>query len=79
MKYYAKLIKSPIRSILDKNKEEILYSNIKFKALLVIYKEVIQLKNIRGYYSKVIINTNFPTIRAVYMVVSDKTLNLFTS
>ena len=64
---------------MDKNKEEILYSNTKFKALLVIYKEVIQLKNVGGYYSKVIIDTNFPTIRAVYIVVSDKTLYLFTS
>jgi len=41
VKFYAKLIKSPIRSILDKNKEEILCGNIKFKALLAIYKEVI--------------------------------------
>ena len=40
-KFYIKSIKSPIRSILDNNKEEILYSNTKFKALLVIYKEVI--------------------------------------
>ena len=72
-------IKSLIRSILDKNKKEILYNNIKFKVLLVIYKEVIQLKNIRGYYSKVIINTNFPTIKAVYIVISNKTFYLFTS
>ena len=79
MKFYVKLIKSPIRSILDKNKEDILYGNIKFKALLVIYKEVIRLKNVRGYYSKVIISTNFLTIRVVYMAVSDKTLYLFTS
>ena len=79
MKFYVKLIKSPIRSILDKNKEDILCGNIKFKVLLVIYKEVIRLKNIRGYYSKVIISTNFLTIRAVYIVVSGKTLYLFTS
>ena len=78
-KCHIKLIKSPIGSILDKNKKEILYSNAKFKALLVIYKEVIQLKNIGGYYSKVIINTNFSTIGAVYMAVSNKILNLFTS
>ena len=64
---------------MDKNKKEILYNNAKFKALLVIYKEVIQLKNIRGYYSKVIISTDFPTIGAVYIVVSNKTLNFFTS
>jgi len=64
---------------LDKNKKEILYGNTKFKALLAICKEVIQLKNIRGYYSKVVIGTNFPTIRAVYIVVSNKTLYLFTS
>ena len=64
---------------MDKNKEEILYSNIKFKVLLVIYKEVIQLKNVGGYYSKVIIGTDFPTIGAVYMAVSDKTFYLFTS
>ena len=79
MKFHVKLIKSPIRSILDKNKEEILRGNIKFKALLAIYKEVIRLKNVRGYYSKVIIGTNFLTIRAVYIAVSNKTLYLFTS
>ena len=79
VKYYAKSIKSFIKSILDKNKKEILYSNIKFKALLVIYKEVIQLKNVGGYYSKVIISTDFLTIRAVYMAVSDKILYFFTS
>ena len=79
MRYYIKLIKSSIRSILDKNKKEIFYSNIKFKVLLVIYKEVIQLKNVGGYYSKVIISTNFPTIRAVYMAVNNKILYLFTS
>ena len=62
---------------MDENKEEILYSNAKFEALLVIYKEVIQLKNIRGYYSKVIISTNFLTIRAVYIVISNKTLYFF--
>jgi hypothetical protein len=73
----VKLIKYPIKSILDENKKEILYGNVKFKALLVIYKEVIQLKNIRGYYSKVIISTNFPTIRAVYMAVNDKMLYFF--
>ena len=78
MKFYAKLVKSPIKSILDKNKEEILYSNAKFKVLLVIYKEVIQLKNIKGYYSKVIISTNFPTIKVVYIAVNNKTLNFFT-
>ena len=79
MKYYIKLIKSPIGSILDKNKEEILYSNVKFNALLVICEEVIWLKNVRGYYSKVVISTDFPIIGAVYMAVSDKTFNLFTS
>jgi hypothetical protein len=47
------------------------------KRFLVICKEVIQLKNIRGYYSKVIIGTNFLTIGAVYMAVSDKMLYLF--
>ena len=78
MKFYIKSIKSSIRSILDKNKEEILYSNVKFKTLLVIYKEVIQLKNIRGYYSKVIISTDFPTIGAVYIAVSNKIFYLFT-
>jgi hypothetical protein len=62
---------------LDENKKEILYSNIKFKMLLVICKEVIQLKNIRGYYSKVIISTDFLTIGAVYIAVSDKMLYLF--
>jgi hypothetical protein len=77
-RYQVKSIKYPIGSILDENKEEILYSDAKFKALLVIYKEVIQLKNIRGYYSKVVISTDFLTIRAVYMAVSDKTLYLFT-
>jgi hypothetical protein len=40
-KFHVKSIKSPIRSILDKNKEEILCGDTKFKALLVIYKEVI--------------------------------------
>jgi hypothetical protein len=79
MRCQAKSIKYPIRSILDKNKKEILYGNIKFKALLVIYKEVIQLKNIRGYYNKVIIGTDFLTIGAVYIAVSNKTLYLFTS
>ena len=79
MKCYIKSIKSPIGSILDKNKKEIFYNNIKFKALLVIYKEVIQLKNVRGYYSKVIISTNFLTIGAVYIAVSNKTLYLFIS
>ena len=64
---------------MDKNKEEILYGNVKFKALLAIYKEVIQLKNIGGYYSKVIIGTNFLTIRAVYIAVSNKILYFFTS
>jgi hypothetical protein len=47
--------------------------------LLIICKEVIQLKNVRGYYSKVIIGTDFPTIRAVYMAVSNKTLYFFNS
>ena len=79
MKCHVKSIKSPIRSILDENKKEILHSNTKFKALLVIYKEVIQLKNVRGYYSKVIISTNFLTIGAVYIAVSNKTLYLFIS
>ena len=79
MKCYTKSIKSPIGSILDENKKEILYSDAKFEALLVIYKEVIRLKNIGGYYSKVIISTDFPTIGAVYMAVSNKTLYLFTS
>ena len=78
MKFYTKLIKSFIGSILDKNKEEILCGNTKFKVLLVIYKKVIQLKNIRGYYSKVIISTNFLTIGAVYIAVSNKILYLFT-
>ena len=55
---------------MDKNKEEILYGNAKSKALVVICKEVIQLKNIKGYYSKVVIGTDFPIIRAVYIVVS---------
>ena len=64
---------------MDENKKEILYSNIKFEVLLVIYKEVIQLKNVGGYYSKVIINTDFPTIKAVYIAISNKTLYLFTS
>jgi hypothetical protein len=41
VRYQVKLIKYPIGSILDENKEEILYSNAKFKVLLVIYKEVI--------------------------------------
>ena len=79
MKCQVKSIKSFIRSILDKNKEEILYNNVKFKALLVICEEVIWLKNIGGYYSKVVIGTDFPTIRAVYIAVSDKILYLFTS
>ena len=79
MKFYIKLIKSPIGSILNKNKKEILYGNIKFKVLLIIYKEVIQLKNIRGYYSKVIISTDFLTIGAVYIVVNNKILYFFTS
>ena len=78
-KFHAKLIKSPIESILDKDKEEILRGNAKFKALLVIYKEVIRSKNVGGYYSKVIISTDFLTIGAVYIVVSNKTLYLFTS
>ena len=64
---------------MDENKKEIFYSNIKFKVLLVIYKEVIQLKNVGGYYNKVIISTDFPTIGVVYMAVSNKTLYLFTS
>jgi len=79
VKCQAKLIKSPIKSILDKNKEEILYSNIKFKVLLVIYKEVIWLKNVRGYYNKVVIGINFLTIRVVYIAVSNKILYFFTS
>ena len=78
MKFYIKLIKSPIKSILNKNKEKIFYNNAKFKVLLVIYKEVIQLKNIGGYYSKVIIGINFPTIKAVYMAVNNKILYFFT-
>jgi hypothetical protein len=41
VKFYVKSIKSPIRSILEKNKEDILCGNAKFKALLVICKEVI--------------------------------------
>ncbi len=41
MKCQVKLIKSPIGSILDENKEDILYGDAKFKMLLVIYKEVI--------------------------------------
>ena len=77
MKFYTKSIKSPIRSILNKNKKEIFYSNINFKALLVICKEIIQLKNIGGYYSKVIINTDFPTIRVVYIAVNNKILYFF--
>ena len=40
-KFYVKLIKSSIKNILNKNKEKILYSDAKFKVLLVIYKEVI--------------------------------------
>ena len=79
MKCYIKSIKSPIRSILDENKKEIFYSDTKFKALLVIYKKVIQLKNVGGYYSKVIISTDFLIIGAVYIAVSDKILYLFTS
>ena len=79
MKCYVKSIKSFIGSILDKNKKEILCGNTKFKALLVIYKEVIQLKNVGGYYSKIIINTNFLTIGAVYIAVNNKILDLFTS
>jgi DNA-directed RNA polymerase delta subunit len=75
----TKSIKYPIRSILNENKKEIFYSNIKFEALLVIYKEVIQSKNIGGYYSKVVIGTNFLTIGAVYIAVSDKILYLFIS
>ena len=78
MKFYIKSIKSPIKSILDKNKEDFFCGNIKFKVLLVTYKEVIQLKNIKGYYSKVIISTNFPTIKVVYIAVNNKTLNFFT-
>ena len=78
MKFYIKLIKSPIKSILNKNKEKFFYNNAKFKVLLVIYKEVIQLKNIGGYYSKVIIGINFPTIKAVYMAVNNKILYFFT-
>ena len=46
--------------------------------LLVICKEIIQLKNIRGYYSKVIISTDFLTIKAVYMAVNNKILYFFT-
>jgi hypothetical protein len=46
--------------------------------LLVIYKKVIQLKNIGGYYSKVIISTDFLIIGAVYIAVNNKTLYLFT-
>ena len=41
VKFHAKSIKSPIESILDDNKEEILCGNAKFKVLLVICKEVI--------------------------------------
>ena len=78
-KCQVKSIKSLIGSILDKNKKEIFCGNTKFKVLLVIYKEVIWLKNIRGYHSKVIIGTDFLTIGVVYIVVSDKTLYLFTS
>jgi hypothetical protein len=78
VRYQVKSIKYPIKSILNKNKEEILRGNTKFEVLLVICKEVIQLKNIRGYYSKVIIGTDFLTIGAVYIAVSNKTLYLFT-
>ena len=48
-----------------------------FEVLLVIYKKVIQLKNVKGYYSKVIIGTDFLTIGAVYMAVSDKIFYFF--
>ena len=58
-------------------RRKIFYNNTKFKALLIIYKEVIQLKNIRGYYNKIVIDTDFPTIGAVYMAVSDKTHYFF--
>jgi hypothetical protein len=78
-KFHAKSIKSPIGSILDENKEEILRGDAKFEALLVICEEVIRSKNVGGYHSKVVIGTDFPTIGAVYMAVSDKTLYLFTS
>ena len=39
-KCQVKSIKSLIGSILDKNKKEILCSDVKFKALLVIYEKL---------------------------------------
>ena len=40
--------------------------------LLAIYKEVIVVLYIKGYYSKIIISTNFLIIRAVYIAVNNK-------
>ena len=59
---------------LRSEQEEFLYSNTKFKALLVIYKEVIVTLYIKGYCSKFIISINFLIVRAVYIVVSSKIL-----
>ena len=52
---------------------------MKFKALLVIYKEVIVVLYIEGYCSKFIISINFLIIRALYIVVSGKILYIFTT
>ena len=40
--------------------------------LLAIYKEVIVVPYIKGYCSKIIINTNFLIIRVVYIAVNGK-------
>ena len=70
--------KNPIGSILDLKKGEILYSDVKFKTLLVIYKEIIAVLYVKGYRSKFIININFLIIRVVYITVSNKILCLIT-
>ena len=40
--------------------------------LLAIHKEIIAVLYIKGYCSKIIINTNFLIIRAVYIAVNGK-------
>jgi hypothetical protein len=55
-----------------------LYSNIKFKTLLTVYKKIIAALYVKGYYNKFIISTNFLIIRVVYIAVNGKILYLFT-
>ena len=72
--YHKKAIKDPVQSLLDKNKKEILDGDAKFDVVLKICKQVESAPNIHGHHSKIVIGTDFPTIGAVYMAVSYKSL-----